>query len=69
MMKIVCADQEGGQGVRTPPENHKVIVYLSNTGLDPPDNHKATKSEHSLSWTIIGPPADRHVNGVSLADQ
>ena len=29
------ADPEGGQGVRTPPENHKNIRFLSNTGWIP----------------------------------
>ena len=38
-----CADPEGGQGVRTPLKNHKTIGFLSNTGLDPLKNHKATK--------------------------
>ena len=33
----------GGQGVRTPLENHKNIGFLSNTGPDPLKNHKATK--------------------------
>ena len=41
---MACADQEwGGQGVRTPLENHKDIGFLSNTGLDPLENHKAIK--------------------------
>ena len=33
---VPCADPEGGQGVRTPPEkNHKNIEFLSNTGPGP----------------------------------
>ena len=38
-----CADPDGGQGVRTPLENHKNIGFFSNTGPDPLKNHKATK--------------------------
>ena len=39
-----CGDPEGGgQGVRTPLENHKNTVFLSNTGPDPLKNHKTTK--------------------------
>ena len=33
----------GGGGGRDPPENHKKIGFLSNTGPDPLKNHKATK--------------------------
>ena len=34
----------GGTGGLDPPlENHKNIGFLSNTGLDPLKNHKATK--------------------------
>ena len=42
-----CADPEGGQGDRTPLENHTNIGFLSNTGLDP---LKITKlpSQHSM---------------------
>ena len=32
-----------GQGVRTPLENLKAIIFLSNTGSDPLENHKFTK--------------------------
>ena len=38
-----CADPEGGTGGPEPLENHKNIVFLSNTGPDPLKNHKATK--------------------------
>ena len=60
---FVCANPEGGQGVRTPPENNKNIGFLSNTGLDPLKNHKTSIQ----CWAIIGPSAKRHLNGVSLA--
>ena len=43
-----------------PLESHKAIKFLSNTGPDPLENHKATKP----AWTIIGSPAIRHLNGV-----
>ena len=36
-------DPEGGQGVRNLLKNHKNIMFLSNTGPDPLENHKATK--------------------------
>ena len=58
----------GGAGVPTPPpplKNYKNIGFLSNTGRDPLKNHKATKP--IPRWAIIGPPAKRHLNGVSLA--
>ena len=49
-MEDSWADPEGGgggggwTGGRDPPlENHKNIGFLSNTGLDPLKNHKATK--------------------------
>ena len=34
-----CADPEGGGGLKT----HKNIEFLSKTGPDPSENHKATK--------------------------
>ena len=49
----------GGQGVRTPLENHKNIGFLSNTGPDPFKNHKATKPAFNA-----GPSSA--LNGVSL---
>ena len=58
--------QRGGQGVLTPLENHKNIAFLSNIGPDPLKNHNATKAAF-IFWAIIGPPAKRHLNGVSLA--
>ena len=55
----------GGQGVRPPLKNHKNIVFFSNTGPDP---LKITKHQARIQlWFIIGPPAKRHLNGVSLA--
>ena len=56
----------GGQGVRTPRKIHKNTGFLSNTGSDPLKNHKATKPAFNVE-TIIGTPANRHLNGVSLA--
>ena len=38
-----CVDPEVGQGVQTPLKNHKNMGFLSNTGLDPLKNHKATE--------------------------
>ena len=41
-----------------------VIGFLSSAGPDP--NHKATKPDFQC-WVVIGSPAKRHFNGVSLA--
>ena len=61
---MVCADQDGKQGVRSPSANHKNIGFSSNTGPDP---LKITKlpSQHSMLgnhrhdsvcwWTDDGP--------------
>ena len=46
-----------------PPENHKNIGFLSNTGPDPLENHKATKPAFNV-W----PPSACLLNGVSLAE-
>ena len=43
----VIADPEGG-----PPVNHKNIGFLSNTGLDPLKNHKATKAAFNVGPTM-----------------
>ena len=50
----------GGQGVRTPLKNHKNIGFLSNTGPDPLENHKATKPAFNVG------PSTAHI---SLADR
>ena len=59
--EISCADPKGWggggrAGVRTPPppENHKIMGFLSNTG--PLQNHKAIKP------AIIDTPAQRHLH-------
>ena len=36
------------RGSAPPPENHKNIWFLSNTGLDPLKNHKATKPAYNV---------------------
>ena len=61
--------QGGGQGSGPPPplENHKNIGFLSNTGQDPEKSQ--SYQARIQSWAIIGTPAKRHLNGVSLADQ
>ena len=63
---ITWADPEGGgQGVRTPPpppEKSQKYVIFCNTGPEP------LKKQASIQcWVIIGLPAKRHLNGVSLA--
>ena len=53
----------------TPPpplEKHKNIEFVSNTGPDPLKNHITTKPAFNVE-AIIGTPAKRHLNGVSLA--
>ena len=65
-----CTDPEvgtGGPDTAPPtPEKSQNIGFLSNTGPDPLKNHKATKPAFQF-WALIGTPAKRHLNGVSLA--
>ena len=61
-----CADPERREerGPDPPsPKNHKKLRFLSNTGTDPPKNHKAAKLAFKYS-AIIGTPAKRLLNGV-----
>ena len=59
--------QRGGTGGPDPLDNYKNIGFLSNTGPDP---LKSQSYQVSIQcWAIIGPPAKRHLNGVSLAGQ
>ena len=63
-----CADPEGGGagGPDNPLKNHINIGFLSNTGPDP--LKKSQNFQASIEcWGIIGTPAKRHLNGVSLA--
>ena len=55
------ADLEGGGGGRTPPplKNHKNIGFLSNSGLDPMKNYKATKPAFN-----VGPSSARQQNDI-----
>ena len=57
LMEDTCADPEGGTGGPDPrpPENHKNIGFLSNTGPDTQKNHKATKPALNV------PPAKHHL--------
>ena len=55
------ADPEGGQGVRTPLENNKNIGFLSNTGPDPPKNHKAINSAFN-----VGPSSARQRHAIII---
>ena len=55
----------GGAGGPDPPKNHKDIGFPSNTGLDP---RKWQSYQASIQCrVIIGTPANRNLNGVSLA--
>ena len=57
------ADREGGQGVRNSPGKSQKYRFFQ--------QYWSRTSEKKLAsiqcWTIIGPPAKRHLNGVSLA--
>ena len=76
-----CSDPEGGTGGPDPPpplKNHKYVGFLSDTAADPlkiTKLHVHVPSQHSMlghhrpasetPFNIIGPPAKRHLNGVS----
>ena len=57
--------QRGWQGVRTCLKNHKNRVSLKYWSGSPEKSQSYQVSIYS--WAIIGPPAKRHLNGVSLA--
>ena len=48
-----CADKSGEQGVWTPPEKSQNIGFLSNTGLGPLKNHKATKPVFNVGPSLV----------------
>ena len=57
---LIMPDPEGGgQGLRTPLENHKNIGVLSNIGPDPLKSHKATKPAFN-----VGPSSARQRNAI-----
>ena len=58
-----------GQRVRgraSPMENHKAKWLFSNTGPETLEIHKTIYRASIQCWTIIGPPAKRHLNGEIL---
>ena len=61
-----------GQGVRTPLNIHKNIVFLSKTGPHSLEKKSAfnvgpsSAHQRNAIKAIIGPPAKRHFNGVLL---
>ena len=57
----MSGSREGGGagGPDPPPENHKNIGFLSNTGLDPLKYHKATKPAFN-----VGPSSIRLRNAI-----
>ena len=57
-----------GTGGQDPLENHKNIGFLSKIDPDPLKNHKNYQASIQCR-AIIGTPAKRHLNGVSLADR
>ena len=44
----MLGSREGGMGSGTPLENHKNIVFASNTGADTLKNPKTTAKQHSM---------------------
>ena len=62
LIKQAQIKREWTRGPDPPPlKNHSKCRSPSNTGPDPPDNHKAIKPAFNAG------PAKRHLNGVSLA--
>ena len=62
----MCGSRRGSGGPG-PLENDKNKGFLSNTGPDPLKNNKSFKRAFNvLCLVTIGPPAKRHLNGVSL---
>ena len=55
----------GGTGGPNPPEKSQNIGFLSNTGLDPLKNHKATKPAFIVGHQLHGSkaPFKRHFAG------
>ena len=62
------ADPEGGgQWVQTPPplKNHKNIGFSQQYWSESPEKSQSYKASIQC-WAIMGPPAKRHLNDVSL---
>ena len=59
-MPIISRSRGGGGGIT----DHKSIGFLSNTGPHP-ENSQSYQARIQ-SWSSIGTPAKRHLNGVSL---
>ena len=73
-VKTMCGSRGGTWGSDPPLKNYKNIGFLGDTGPDPLKKHKATKPAFKVGPpaarqrnAIIGTPAKRHLNGVSLA--
>ena len=66
----MCESRGGGGGVTggsDHPENHKIIGFPNNIDMD---LLKSQSYQASIQWwAIIGTPAKRHFNGVSLVDR
>ena len=61
LLAVTCTDPEGGAGGLDPPpppkkKNDKNKVFLSNTGLDPLKNHKATKPAFNVGPSLAHQP-------------
>ena len=59
---VTCADPEKGQGSGTP---WKITKFLSKIGLDPLENHKATKPAFNVGLSLARQetPFKWHFNG------
>ena len=69
--KISCADPEGGAGVPdTPPEKSRSFMVSYQHWSRSPVNLQSDMYMYQASiqfLAIIGPPGERHLNGVRLA--
>ena len=67
LLLFMSGSTGGGAGGIDPPwKNHKTIWFLGNTGPDPPEKSQSYQT-NIQNWAIIGQPAKRHLNGVSIA--
>ena len=65
----MCGSRGGDRGSGLPPpppEKLQNIGFLNHTGPDPLKESQIYQSSIQC-WAIIGPPAKRHLNGISLA--
>ena len=68
LMRSPCVDPEGGggQGSGSPPGKHKAIGYFFLQYWSGSPRKLQSYQASSQCSAIIGPPAKRHLNGISL---